>query len=423
MKKFFQKVKLDAKFRTAGEGHRLNEPNRSGVAHSASEAPPVRQHGLSESQANAAIAAIERQEKSKGTGRKAVKLPEDSYHNSKSRTTSERPPSSTSSLQSEPVEYSVDGVKFVSALTGDILPERDLQNHYRENLIMKLGTDEALHASCLMIVTLTKDRMKVDAAVKTLSKYLDNIISNEAEEKYRKIRKGNKVFSEKVATVDGAEEFLNAVGFKLTPAFNANNEEELYFILPSDVSSDLLKEANEILSSSQPLESKLSRDTKVYRPSDHIMKFNLPSSFYNLTVEEMKRQQGLLTEEVELNQQLRTKAMREKPKTRRNYKYALLRVKFPDGYILQGTFGVYEKLGGVRTFISENISTDWVPFTLRTSLGKELNEDDETLLSLSLIPSAVLNLSWLPDIQAQLHEQGITVTLKENLIKNTEELC
>jgi len=42
------------------------------------------------------------------------------------------------------------------------------------------------------------------------------MINNPDEEKYRKIRKNNKVFSEKVAPVEGAEEFLEAVGFQKT---------------------------------------------------------------------------------------------------------------------------------------------------------------------------------------------------------------
>jgi len=47
-------------------------------------------------------------------------------------------------------------------------------------------------------------------------RYLDNIIEHPDEEKYRKIRKNNKVFCEKVAPAEGCEEFLEACGFKRT---------------------------------------------------------------------------------------------------------------------------------------------------------------------------------------------------------------
>ena len=47
-------------------------------------------------------------------------------------------------------------------------------------------------------------------------RYLDNMIKNPDDEKYRKIRKNNKIFAEKVAPVEGAEEFLEAIGFQKT---------------------------------------------------------------------------------------------------------------------------------------------------------------------------------------------------------------
>ena len=42
------------------------------------------------------------------------------------------------------------------------------------------------------------------------------MINNPNEEKYRKIRKNNKVFTEKVASVEGTEEFLEGIGFRKT---------------------------------------------------------------------------------------------------------------------------------------------------------------------------------------------------------------
>ena len=50
--------------------------------------------------------------------------------------------------------------------------------------------------------------------VDTLVKYLDNIINNPADEKYRKIRKSNKAFTERVASLEGTDIYLSAVGFQ-----------------------------------------------------------------------------------------------------------------------------------------------------------------------------------------------------------------
>ena len=45
--------------------------------------------------------------------------------------------------------------------------------------------------------------------------YLDNIINNPAEVKFRKIRVQNKNFQEKVLCVIGSDLFLKAIGFQL----------------------------------------------------------------------------------------------------------------------------------------------------------------------------------------------------------------
>ena len=42
------------------------------------------------------------------------------------------------------------------------------------------------------------------------------MINNPEEEKYRKIRKNNKVFAEKIAPLEGTEEYLEAIGFVKT---------------------------------------------------------------------------------------------------------------------------------------------------------------------------------------------------------------
>lgn len=426
MKKFFQKVKLDTKFKSAGEGHKLNEESSASNVgnYNVVKPTPVRNRSMTESQANAAIAAIERNEKRKQpastSSTKVIKrLAREAAQAEAKQLQPEHTVRNTEVEDVLPEQYSADGVKFVSALSGEVLSERDLLAHYKENLLLKLGSDEATDASCKMLRTLNKDKSRIEIAIKTLCKYIDNIIENPNEEKYKKIRKENKAFTDRVAALEGTEEFLNAVGFKLT-MISVNEKEELYFVLPNDVDLENLKKAKDDLLSSRPLSSKLHRDLRVFQPSDHSLSFHLPNSFYNLTLEEAKREQGLLTEEVELNKQLRTKAMREKMKQIRKYIYALIRIRFPDGVLLQGTFAVNEKFSEVRAFISENINVDWAPYLLKTMTGQTIDQDHETLSALGLIPSVVLNLSWITEVQAQLNEQGVTLSLKDEILQKLE---
>jgi UBX domain-containing protein 6 len=80
---------------------------------------------------------------------------------------------------------------------------------------------------------------------------------------------------------------------------------------------------------------------------------------------------------------LRTKAMREKEeqKSRRRYKYCLIRVRFPDGWVLQGTFSVQEPLAAVSEFVSEHLETP-LPHQLADSVSGQRYQEDGLSASL-----------------------------------------
>merc|ERR1719452_214386 len=109
----------------------------------------------------------------------------------------------------------------------------------REFLYSQLEQERGLTAT-LIIHTCNTPRERVDTCVETLCKYLDNIIQNPAEQKYRKIRRSNKAFQERVASLEGTEEFIMDCGFqqKLMPG-NDGSEEEFWF-LPESADLDHL---------------------------------------------------------------------------------------------------------------------------------------------------------------------------------------
>ena len=125
-------------------------------------------------------------------------------------------------------------------------------------------------------------------------------------------------------------------------------------------------------------------------PSQKISR-ELPADFFNLTKEEvcenfkrllnffnffetfqLKAEQQRRTEILEREGILRTKAMREKEeaKAKRRYKYCLIRVRFPDGWVLQGTFSVYETLSQVMELVTESLSSP-LPYILVDSATGE----------------------------------------------------
>lgn len=76
---------------------------------------------------------------------------------------------------------------------------------------------------------------------------------------------------------------------------------------------------------------------------------------------------------------LKTKAMREREELRyiQRYKFALIRVRFPDGIYLQGTFSVYEKLEAVYAFVQSCLKNESLEFRLMSPIGMKLDDEDK----------------------------------------------
>lgn len=70
--------------------------------------------------------------------------------------------------------------------------------------------------------------------------------------------------------------------------------------------------------------------------------------------------------------------MREREELRyiQRYKFALIRVRFPDGFYLQGTFSVYEKLEQVYAFVQSCLKNENLDFKLLSPIGTKWSDDD-----------------------------------------------
>lgn len=55
--------------------------------------------------------------------------------------------------------------------------------------------------------------LQINTCIETLCKYIENIVSNPTEEKFRKIRISNKAYQERIHPMEGTKEFLEAAGF------------------------------------------------------------------------------------------------------------------------------------------------------------------------------------------------------------------
>uniref|UniRef100_A0A8C2JRL0 UBX domain-containing protein 6 n=1 Tax=Cyprinus carpio TaxID=7962 RepID=A0A8C2JRL0_CYPCA len=324
--------------------------------------------------------------------------------------------------------FSVSGVFFICPLTGKTLRKTEREMHIKEAILMRFSED-AIEASIMMIHTFNKDKEKVKAALDIISKYVENICKNPTEEKYRKIKLSNKVFQEKVSVIEGSREYLQALGFESTTLLvDGEDRSEEFLVLPAQESEALeqLKVHLERLQKGEPVRAKLDRQTQVFRPSKHATHFELPPDFYNLTAEELKREQQLKSEIVERNTMLRTKAMREKDeqRERRKYNYALLRVRLPDENILQGTFLAWERVAALYQFVRDSLENGWQPFELMAPGGQKLKEEELALNECNLAPAALLTFSWDAAVQADIAAAGgkTAVLLKAALLENIKTL-
>ncbi|NXR23940.1 UBXN6 protein, partial [Cinclus mexicanus] len=316
---------------------------------------------------------------------------------------------------------SVSGVYFICPLTGAIVKKDQKEKQLREAIQAYFSVDPVA-ASIMEIHTFNKDREKVRVCVETMAKYLDNIYLHPEEEKYQKIKLQNKVFQERISCLEGTHRFFQAVGFETktlpTPRAScpipvvAETTEEFY-VLKEEMLSRLeeLKDCKEQLLSSEPVRAQLHRQLTLFRPSPAAARFELPHDFFNLTAEELRREQRLRTEAVEKASMLRTRAMREKEEQRemRKYNYTLLRVRFPDGYILQGTFYARESVSVLYNFVREALRDDWLPFELLGPGGLKLTDENLAFNECGLVPSALLSLAWdaavMAEVEAAAEEQ------------------
>ncbi|XP_030148263.1 UBX domain-containing protein 6 isoform X2 [Lynx canadensis] len=327
-------------------------------------------------------------------------------------------------------QLAVPAVCFTCPLTGATLRKDQRDAHIKEAILSHFSTDPVA-ASIMKIHTFNRDRDRVKLGVDTIAKYLDNICLHPEEEKYRKIKLQNRVFQERINCLEGTHEFFEAVGFQkaLLPVPDQEGPEEFYVLSEAALAQpQSLRKHKEQLLVAEPVRATLARQRRVFQPSPLASQFDLPGDFFNLTAEEVKREQRLRSEAVERLSVLRTKAMREREeqRERRRYTYTLLRVRFPDGCLLQGTFYARERVAALYAFVREALQSDWLPFELLASGGQRLSEEESPAFDeCGLVPSALLTFSWdaalLEDLRAAGAEPDSSI-LKPELLSTIEKL-
>ncbi|CAI4228439.1 unnamed protein product [Auanema sp. JU1783] len=302
----------------------------------------------------------------------------------------------------------IEHVYYSCELLGDdiMLPKSELTKAIEQFLLEQVscqGEDNVIPA--VLLIFSVNTRTQREGAIDILSKYVKNIIEHPGEDKYCRIRMSNKAYQEKVLPVTGSIEYLKAVGFEeqnISPKEGEPSEPFLVMTNVDDEKTAILISGLDALQNGQCVPIKVSRNESIFilKQNQKISSPTLSMDFYDLTASEIKKEQQSKTEEVEKLLSLRTKEMRERDQKLRDYryKYSLIRIRLPDRYMIQATFGCYETLETIRFFISEHLSEahQVATWKLQDPLRPSTVLDDKkTIGELGLAPAAVLHFEWL----------------------------
>ncbi|XP_029783634.1 tether containing UBX domain for GLUT4 isoform X4 [Suricata suricatta] len=122
----------------------------------------------------------------------------------------------------------------------------------------------------------------------------------------------------------------------------------------------------------------------------------LPDEFFEVTVDDVRRRLAQLKSERKRLEEapLVTKAFREAQMREKLERYpkVVLRVLFPDRYILQGFFRPNETVGDLRDFVRSHLGNPELPFYLFITPPKTVLDDHTlTLFQANLFPAALVH--------------------------------
>jgi hypothetical protein len=108
------------------------------------------------------------------------------------------------------------------------------------------------------------------------------------------------------------------------------------------------------------------RNVQVFLPSSNAPRIDLPEEYYEVTADDIKTLLASQQQSAAETEYLKTQAMRdaEAAKKARIYSKSVLRVRFPDGLLLQATFSPWETIGAVTLFVKSQLQDRDATFDL-----------------------------------------------------------
>ncbi|KAM7271052.1 hypothetical protein ACFE04_030266 [Oxalis oulophora] len=257
-------------------------------------------------------------------------------------------------------------------------------------------------------------------SVEVVLRLFGNIVKEPDNAKFRKIRMSNPKIREAIGDVPGGVELLEFVGFELK-----EESGEMWAVM--DVpTSDRLVLISKVIASLEPKKieevkkvenlvtegadepvladpKQINRQMKVFfSVSESVAaRIQLPDSFYQLSVDEIKREADLRKKKMADSQLLIPKSLKEKQAkaAKKRYSRTIVRVQFPDGVVLQGVFAPWEPTTTLYEFVSSALKEPSLQFELLHPVVvkrrviphfSEVGQKPVTLEAEDLVPSALI---------------------------------
>ena len=229
-----------------------------------------------------------------------------------------------------------------------------------------------------------------------------------------------------------AFEFLQASGFLPSD----DNESIVY----QEQSIEPLQIARDTLANGEPIQVELDRNLKIFQPTKERPSIPpmqpLPKDplFYRTTVGEVLREKQRQKDLLEKEEMLRTKAMRERDEKAEGniqYKYTVIRIRMPDGLIIQVIFQSNDQLSSLFDYLrSVCLVHNWLPFSLISNADRRAYTSQEELSTsfnqCGLVPAALLSFQWneqaLRDVQRQTPDFPANIFIKPEVLATAARL-
>ena len=310
---------------------------------------------------------------------------------------------------------------------GLTLPKAKLEERIEDKLMENLNEEPILTALTLLFTLNYKNEEKLQKCVETLTKIVENIVAHPSEEKYRKIRCENAQIKEKLLSCKYCELVLTTLGFKLSKVKKVSEEslEDVYvFDHEDDLNYAKLHDFKESLDVVQPIKPVLDRNILLINSSSQAEanSFNLDEEFYNLNINEIKREQKLREEALEKSGNLRTKAMRQRDELleMRKYNFCLIRVKFSDSIYLQFIFKSNEILQELYLSVQSCLKDESCSFELSNYVLKPQQQNlSQTFAEAGLVPAAVLHFRFTNQpipIEQSMFKENLVINIRSSFI-------